>query len=273
MPKKLTLEEFVSKCRQKHGDDYGYSLIKEYNGQDAYYTFRCNQCGRTFPQRGSNHIQGRGCPFCRDKKISKAKIGVPNLKKRKKLFGVGENDLGECAEKTVSYKKWASMLRRCYEKKYNITNETYNDCYVCDEWKLFSNFKRWFDDPVNGYRDGYHLDKDLLFKGNKMYSPETCCFLPHEINQTLARKGKDKKDELPRGVYKHDNHYEVVMSKFGKTTYIGSAPTVETAFSLYKNERENYIHTLAENYNKDNRITQKVYNALNSYTISINEKL
>ena len=273
MPKKLTLEEFVSKCRNKHGDNYDYSCIKEYNGQDDYYLIKCNMCGQSFVQRGSNHLQGRGCPFCRCERISNTKRNVPNIKVKKKLFGVGVNDLGECACNLISYKKWSSMLRRCYETNYNMSNETYNDCYVCNEWLLFSNFKKWFDNPVNGYKNGYHLDKDLLVKGNKVYSPTTCCFLPHEINQTLARKGKDKKDELPRGVYQHDNHYEVVMSKFGKTTYIGSASTIETAFYLYKNEREKYIHTLAENYYKDNRITKKVYNALKSYTININEKL
>lgn len=273
MSKKLTLEEFVSKCKCKHGNDYDYSLIKEYSGQDVYYLIKCNHCGHTFTQRGSNHLQGRGCHFCRNERISKSKSGVPNLKSRKKIFGVGKNDLGECACVLTAYKKWTSMLRRCYETCYNTANETYNDCYVCDEWKIFSNFKRWFDDPVNGYMDDYHLDKDLLVKGNKIYSPTTCCFLPHEINQTLARKGKDKKNELPRGVSQHDNHFEVVMSKFGKTTYIGSAQTVEIAFSLYKNEREKYIHTLADKFYKDNRITKKVYNALKSYTININEKL
>lgn len=273
MPKKLTLNEFISKCKRKHGGNYDYSLIKEYKGTDAHYLIKCNICGQTFAQRGSNHLSGRGCPFCRDEKIGKSRRGVPNFKSRRKIFGVGENDFGECAYSFVSYKKWVSMLRRCYESSYNVTNETYNDCYVCDEWKLYSNFRRWFDDPINGYMEGYHLDKDLLFKGNKVYSPTTCCFLPHEINQTLARKGKDKKDELPRGVYQHDNHYEVMMSKYGKTIYVGSAATIDMAFSLYKNEREEYIHTIAEKYYKENRITKKVYDALKSYTININEKL
>lgn len=273
MPKKLTLEEFVFKCKQKHGHDYDYSLIKEYIGTDAHYLIKCNKCGNTFRQRGTNHLSGRGCTFCRNEKIGNTKRGIPNFKSRRKLFDVGENDLDEMAENLVSYKKWASMLRRCYDRNYNVKNETYNECYVCDDWKLFSNFKKWFDDPTNGYIDGYHLDKDLLLKGNKVYSPETCCFLPHEINQTLSRKGKNKNDELPRGVYQHGNHYEVVMSKYGKTIYIGSTPTIEEAFFLYKEEREKYIHTLADSYYRDKKITEKVYNALKNYTININEKL
>ena len=62
---------------------------------------------------------------------------------------------------TPVYRAWHGMLFRCSTKN---TQETYNDCSVCEEWLRFSNFKRWFDE---NYIDGFQLDKDILVKGNK----------------------------------------------------------------------------------------------------------
>jgi hypothetical protein len=75
------------------------------------------------------------------------------------------------------YRTWKSMLRRCYYKKDNLS---YNDCKVCDEWLRFSNFKAWMEGQ--NYEEGLHLDKDILVKGNKVYSPCACVFIPNEVN-------------------------------------------------------------------------------------------
>ena len=48
--------------------------------------------------------------------------------------------------------------------------------------------KEWFDNPVNGYKEGYSLDKDILVKGNKIYSPETCCFVPQDVNILFTKR-------------------------------------------------------------------------------------
>lgn len=91
------------------------------------------------------------------------------------------------------------MLTRCYNHKSLKKNPSYIGCSVCDEWLTYSNFKRWYEDPINGYREGYHLDKDILVKGNKVYSPETCCFVPHSINCLLLTRQR-KRGALPIGV-------------------------------------------------------------------------
>ena len=70
---------------------------------------------------------------------------------------------------------WKNMIKRCDNK---LKNRKY-DCYCCDEWLIFENFKKWFD--KNYYQienERMALDKDILFKGNKIYSPETCIFVP-----------------------------------------------------------------------------------------------
>jgi len=107
------------------------------------------------------------------------------------ILGIGINDADYVVNKggrgnhTVChiYSAWHNMLKRCYNKGTQDKNPTYKGCSVCDEWLLFSNFKRWMDD--NNYK-GEHLDKDILKEGNKIYSPDTCYLVSNRINN-LAR--------------------------------------------------------------------------------------
>ena len=83
------------------------------------------------------------------------------------------------------YRTWADMLSRCYREKYHSCFPSYKDCSVCDEWKLFSNFKRWME--KQDYIDKV-LDKDLKVIGNKIYSPDTCLFIDPKVNGYLIIK-------------------------------------------------------------------------------------
>ena len=120
-------------------------------------------------------------------------------RKRSLVFGVGLND-GEYTSYTLVsgkrfrcpfYSRWNSMLKRCYSKKYHCDRSTYIDCSVCDEWLTFSNFKKWM-----GLHDwkGKHLDKDILVKGNKVYSPEFCLFVDHAVNNFTTDHGSARGD-------------------------------------------------------------------------------
>ena len=90
---------------------------------------------------------------------------------KKILFNIGLNDYEYPIQSNgvmlSSYAKWKSMLQRCYSEKYVDRRKCYVDCSVCEEWLRFSNFKRWFD---KNYIEGYYLDKDILVKGNKVYT-------------------------------------------------------------------------------------------------------
>lgn len=120
--------------------------------------------------------------------------------KRSNVHGIGINDYEESTvingQRLHSYYTWYSMLCRCYSIKSQIKRPTYIGCTVCDEWKYFSNFKKWYDE---NYREGFHLDKDILIAGNKIYSPDTCRFIPPRIN-TLLLEARGRKSGMPLGI-------------------------------------------------------------------------
>lgn len=107
------------------------------------------------------------------------------------VFGFGLNDLNESVYRVVDgkhkacdfYKRWQNMLQRCYSKKFHEKKPAYIDCFVCEEWLSFSSFKAWMSE--SDWR-GKDLDKDLLFPGNKLYSPETCAFIDTKTNRFLV---------------------------------------------------------------------------------------
>lgn len=203
--------------------------------------------------------------------------GGAHLKKRALVYGKGINDSLESTSlhgnHTVAYSIWKRVLRRCYDKKYLEKNPTYKGCTVCDEWLYFSNFKKWFEDRSNGYRDGYHLDKDILIKGNKVYSSDTCCFVPPEIN-TLITKHDATRGSLPIGVTMTTNKnpkYRAVIRMYGKYISIGCYNSAYEAFTAYKSAKEAHVREITEKYYMDDKITQKVYNALMNYRVEITD--
>lgn len=113
---------------------------------------------------------------------------------------------------------------------------------------------------------GWHLDKDILVKGNKIYSPETCCFVPREINGLFIRT--DNKD-MTLNVDKNDGKFICYISKKGKTINLGRFNTYEEAFFMYKTEKERYIKEVADEW-KD-KIELKVYQAMYDYKITRDE--
>lgn len=134
-------------------------------------------CGNICEKRSTELTKSRGYKSCGCKRSSgKAKVG------HYKIEGVGTNDLQGVSGDI--YDRWCNMLRRCYDEKSFITNPTYKDCTVCDEWKTFSNFKIWIE--KQDYQ-GKDLDKDLLVFNNKVYSPDTCILVPPTVNAFLLR--------------------------------------------------------------------------------------
>lgn len=94
--------------------------------------------------------------------------------------------------KTPQYVKWFSMFHRCYNDKYQKRQPTYVGCEVHPDFFNFQNFGKWYDRKIYKSEYALELDKDLLFYGNKIYSPQTCCFVPKEINSTINSKMSDK---------------------------------------------------------------------------------
>ena len=161
-----------------------------------------------------------------------------------------------------SYSVWRSMLQRCYNNTNLKYRPSYNNCYVCEEWHEYSNFKIWFD---KNYIDGYELDKDILFNNNKEYSPNKCKFVPSRINSLLIKPSNDSK--LPRGIcYHKENKKYVVNLSIGegtsKSKYLGSFTSLNVAKITYNSAKEQYIKNVAKEYYNNNLIDVDIYNAL-----------
>lgn len=182
------------------------------------------------------------------------------------VYGVGINDLNNTRH-TILYRKWVGMLERCYSQKYQAKFPTYTNCRACVEWHTLSNFKTFFDE---NYIEGYVLDKDILVKGNKVYSPETCCFVPQEINKLFITHNRNR-GPYPLGVRKDGLSYRAQLNIGSIKKGLGSFPTPESAFLAYKKAKEQYIKELAEKYYKEGKITERVYLALLAYRVEITD--
>lgn len=266
--RKKTLEEFIADARKVHGNKYDYSRVVYIDSRTPVQIV-CLKHG-VFQKSPSNHLKGQGCKKCSHEKLSKERVGKPIKKARTLVKGVGifDSDLATTNEKVLMANRvWRSMLSRCYSKKYQEKEPSYIDCSVCEEWLLFSNFKKWFDE---NYVDGYALDKDILIKGNKVYSPDTCCFVPFEINALLIKSNR-KRGLYPIGVCKCENRFRAYLSVSCSRLFLGSFVTIEEAFTAYKQAKEAYIKEVAQrNYDKG-EITERVYDALMRYEVEITD--
>ena len=174
--------------------------------------------------------------------------------------------------KTEQYNSWYDMMKRCYSNVLHKKRPTYIGCTVCDEWHNFQNFAKWYD--KNYYEienQRMCLDKDILHKGNKIYSPETCIFVPQNIN-SLFTKTNALRGKYPIGVrFRKDcNKYNSCCSNGNKKRIcLGVYNTPEEAFYVYKNYKENLIKQIADKYK--NKIPQKLYNAMYKYKVEITD--
>ena len=211
---------------------------------------------------------------------SNFKIGLIKCPYEKRYYGVGY--LGEGKHKsrengkdTRVYKTWKNMLQRCYDSKFHEKQPTYKNCKVCDEWLNFQNFAEWYENnyyTVEG--ETMCLDKDILYKGNKIYSPENCIFVPKKINSLFVKSNKIR-GESPIGTTLHQGKYvaycHMINPKTGKSKrkHLGIYDTQEKAFQVYKYHKENYIKEVADYFKE--HIPQKLYNAMYNYEVEITD--
>lgn len=182
-------------------------------------------------------------------------------------LGVGEHKAKVAGKMTKKYNTWHNMLRRCYSEKYHSLKPTYKDCLVDERWYNFQTFAKWYEE---NYVEGYTLDKDILIKGNKVYSPETCCFVPIEIN-TLFVKGGKIRGLYPIGVRVIGDKFQSRLSISGKHTHLGTFSTPEEAFESYKVAKEHQIKKLAIEYYSLGKIPLKLYKTMYNYKVEIND--
>lgn len=182
---------------------------------------------------------------------------------------VGDNITKVKGKTTTVYNAWSGILERCYSEKLHLKHPTYIDCEISEEWKYLDNFKIWFE---NNHRDGWELDKDLIVRGNKLYSAETCRYVPKSLNNLIKENWKLNTKGLPLGVTEsvgcNINPFNASISIGGnKRVSIGNYPTPELAFSAYKFEKEKRIKSIAESLFTNEEIDNTLYQTLINYEV------
>jgi len=244
---------FIDRTGEKHITNEGYEIeiIECFGRQNCTIRFEC----------------GFVLKYRHYKEIKNGNIKNPY---HKSVHGVGCIGVGPYKKAThiKSYKTWSGMLERCYCEKSLFVRPTYIGCSVDERWHDFQNFSKWFEE---NYIEGYQLDKDILFKGNKIYGPDTCDFVPHKINSLFVRQSKNRGD-LPIGVtyQKNNKNFTVYVNKANnsRVCYRG-IKTSDEAFLCYKEEKEQYIKEVADEW-KD-RISHKIYVAMYNYPVEITD--
>lgn len=186
-------------------------------------------------------------------------------------IGYGKYKVSVDGKHTPQYIAWKSMLNRCYGERFHKISPTYSDCVVCNDWLNYQNFAKWYDDNFYVIEDEkMALDKDILTKGNKIYSPQNCVYVPTIINLLFTKRQK-LRGKFPVGVSlsKNRKSYEAWSGNSKKRVYLGSYDTAYKAFSTYKNYKENIIKIVANHY-KD-LIPTSLFEAMIKYEVDIND--
>lgn len=174
------------------------------------------------------------------------------------------------------YTTWMNMLKRSFDQNYKEKFPTYRNVTCCDEWLLYENFYEWlhnqenFDKWLSG--DRWALDKDILKKGNNVYSPENCCLVPNKVNSLFLKRNADR-GNLPIGVRKNGKGFSASCGNpiTNKVERLGTYKTKEQSFLIYKNRKEEIIKQIANiEYDKGD-ITKQCYEAMMNYVVEITD--
>lgn len=188
----------------------------------------------------------------------------------KLTFGIGYKSIGEHkatinGKHTPAYARWCSMLKRCYDPKYHESHPTYIGCTVDEQWHDFQRFASWF--YAHEFSDkGYQLDKDLLIPGNKIYSADSCCFVPSQLN-SLFIDDCSRRGRYPRGVSfeKDRGGFKVSIRIDGKDRNLGRFKDPEEAHQVYKRAKEANVKRMALEW--QDRIADNVFQALMTWQL------
>ena len=185
----------------------------------------------------------------------------------KSVFGIGYVGDGKYQTRingvnTIYYNTWHDMIRRCYnEGTKDKFPAYYGICKVCNQWLNMQIFSEWFEENKYECGERLHIDKDILYPGNKIYSPDTCILVPQRINMLFMNK--PNKRGLPNGIRKAYGKY---LAKYNNEE-LGAYTTLEDAYNVYAAKKEENIKQIADEYKE--LIPEKLYVALYNYKVKI----
>jgi hypothetical protein len=264
--KKFDPKTAMDKLKLIHGAKYDYSLVDCSATKDKVKII-CKDHG-IFEQRYASHKKGQGCPKCPFPRRAYDHTVAS-------VYGVGfmpfKYDSHESSGKiTKEYNLWSGMMTRCYNINYHNKKPTYIGTQVCGAWLHMDTFSDWCQTQIGYKEEGFQLDKDILTKGNKIYSPDNCVFVPSEINSQLT-KANSRRGDYPIGVSWHSQHekFMACLREDNKTRHLGYYTDPALAFTAYKIAKEKYLKTLADKYR--DVIDPRCYDALYNYQVEITD--
>lgn len=239
-----------------NNDKYGNYEIVSNPGRDEKIRVRFHNTGFECDFHRSVICYNRVKDYMHPTKYGIGYLGAPTI-----------ND--EDPIKALITRMWNSMMIRCYDpKKLNEAGKSYRNCTISRDWWNLENFKSWCIDQISAgyYQDGWELDKDLLVKGNTLYSSETCVFLPVRLNQLQQVKKDSEYNWLPgvnfdksRGKFKSEVNFD------GKRYYFPRRETELESFLEYKELKEKLVQADAENWK--GKIHPRAYESLKNYSL------
>ena len=172
---------------------------------------------------------------------------------------------------TKEYVVWTHVLERCYSESLHLKHPTYEDCEVSENFKSYEYFYEWCNNQIGFSNQGWHLDKDLLIKGNKVYSEDSCVFLPPEINSLLIKSTASRGKHLIGVCWSNTNKAFVAKVSRNKAQqeHLGFFNTELEAFNAYKEAKESFVKEQANKWK--GKIDERAYNALMKYQVEITD--
>ena len=172
---------------------------------------------------------------------------------------------------TKEYVLWCHMLERCYSDAYQKKQPTYKGCKVSNNFLRYEYFYEWCHNQIGFGVDGFELDKDLLTKGNKIYSENICVFIHSEINSLLTKRTASRGGHLI-GVYWNKTHKAFVAQvrkNKGNPEHLGYFKTEIEAYNAYKIAKEAFVKEQANKFKS--QIDPRAYEALMKYQVEIDD--
>ncbi len=237
------------KVGQKFTNKFGEYEVIEKNG-GAWYTVKFSD---GFTKKST------------DKTIREGKVKNPYAPFVKGVGYIGEGRFycRDGKNYKPEYEIWNGVLKRCYDQKFQTKHKTYVGCSVEDSWLNFQNFAEWYTSQPNYGDKQYHLDKDLVVLGNKIYSAETCRLIPQEINSLFTGSSNTNKGvhfcNTKRMWIAQCHKGELTSKGNPKQSYLGAYKTELEARKAYAVCKTEKAEELIEKY-KDSLDTSIIEN-------------
>lgn len=154
------------------------------------------------------------------------------------------------------YDCWRRMLHRTHQSWWNV-HPTYTGATLAEEWFCYDTFYEWYEN--NCPDESWDLDKDLLSYDKLIYSPNTCCFLPEQINKALVYTPEPTfAEKKGRGTFE----------LYFRGKYVTSSRDREELKPLYVKRKNDYVRSLAETHLD---LSDKAREALKNYTLVLED--